>query len=213
MGIINSGANGPFRGKAGSVIGSAWKKTNYIKGHPKPYSNKGNPSAAQFLQQRKFKMLITFFTPLSSALEIGFASLLSRSSARNAAFRYNYDQAFDSDTDGNPKLNYAAIQLSHGSLLSPGRERAIWVAEGLEVSWNTKTYGLNGSLDDEVHVITYSEQNNTFVSDEATPLRYQGKTLVRKEFMAAGTIHIWLFLYDRQAKRASPTTYLSIQLD
>ncbi|MFB2118987.1 hypothetical protein [Parapedobacter sp. 2B3] len=32
MGIIKKGINGPFKGKAGSVVGSSWKKIDYIKG-------------------------------------------------------------------------------------------------------------------------------------------------------------------------------------
>lgn len=35
MGTIRQGANGSFRGKAGSVIGSSWKGIDYIKGLPK----------------------------------------------------------------------------------------------------------------------------------------------------------------------------------
>jgi len=213
MGIIKKGANGAFRGKAGSVIGSGWKKIDYIKGRPKPYKNKGNPSETQMKQQEKFALLNNFLAPLSSVLQIGFASFLTRSTARNAAFRYNYDHAFLSSDDNKLTLNYAALQFSRGSLFSAGGEKATLTTDGIQVTWNTKTYGLSGSMDDEVHVFAYYEHQDYLKSDESTPLRYQGETFIENKALPGEPVHIWMFLADSQHKRISPTTYLFIQND
>lgn len=213
MGIIKKGANGAFRGKAGSVIGSGWKKIDYIKGRPRTYKNKGNPSETQMKQQEKFALLNNFLAPLRNLLKIGFANYLAQSTPRNAAFRYNFDHAFLSSDDNKFSLNYAALQFSRGSLFSAGGEKAILTTEGIQVTWNIKTYGLSGSMDDEVHVFAYFEQQDSLKSDEQTPLRYQGETFIEQQAQKGEPVHIWMFMADSQHKRISPTTYLFIQND
>ncbi|GAA4802142.1 hypothetical protein GCM10023231_33850 [Olivibacter ginsenosidimutans] len=214
MGIINQGINGSFRGKAGSVIGSGWKKIDYIKGRPRRYKNKGNPSAAQSLQQKKFTLLNQFFKPVSHILTIGFGSALQKSTARNAAFRYNYDHAFLFAGE-EPSLNYSALKFSHGSLFPPGQEKAVMLNGEIKITWNTKTYGLSGGLDDEVHIILYIPSIDQFVLVRPTALRYSGEaSFAMENFGEKGElIHLWMFLCDSQRKRVSPTVYLAVQHD
>lgn len=210
MGIINKGANGPFRGKAGSIIGSGWKKVDYIKGMPRRYKNKGNPSEAQLLHHKKFALLNNFLAPISLLLDIGFGNFLGKSTSRNAAFQYNYDHAFVLDENGEPSLNYSLIQLSRGSLFPAGAEKAELINNQIKLTWNTKTYGISGELDDEVHAIAYLPSEGYFLSDECVPLRYQGETFIVNEAQKGETIHLWLFFADKQHKKVSPTVYLSL---
>lgn len=212
MGIINKGANGPFRGKAGSIIGSGWKKVDYIKGMPRRYKNKGNPSEAQLLHHKKFALLNNFLIPISPLLDIGFGNSNGKSTSRNVAFQHNYDHAFVVDKNGEPSLNYSLIQLSKGSLFPAGAEKAELVENRIKLTWNTKTYGLSGELDDEVHAIAYVPSQKYFRSDEGTSLRYQGETFING-VQGGETIHLWLFFADKQHKKVSPTVYLSLLND
>jgi len=214
MGIINNGANGPFRGKAGSVIGSGWKKVNYIKGMPRAYKNKGNPSESQLLQHKKFALLNNFFIPISSLLDIGFGNFQRKSTSRNVAFQHNYDHAFVLNDSGEPELNYSALQLSRGSLFPAGVEKAELIANRVRVTWSTKTYGLSGELDDRAHVLAYIPSTEFFFSDESNPLRYQGETFLSlNEAKRGEIIHLWLFFSDNQHKKVSPTVYLNVLND
>jgi hypothetical protein len=212
MAIINKGANGPFRGKAGSIIGSGWKKVDYIKGMPRRYKNKGNPSEAQRLHHKKFALLNNFLIPISSLLDIGFGNFLGKSTSRNAAFQYNYDQAFMLDENGELSLDYSHIQLSRGSLFAAGAEKAELINNQVKLTWNTKTYGISGELDDEVHAVAYIPSTGYFLSDECVPLRYQGETFINGA-QEGETIHLWLFFADKQHKKISPTVYLSLLND
>ncbi|QNL52317.1 hypothetical protein H8S90_12530 [Olivibacter sp. SDN3] len=214
MGILNKGANGPFRGKTGSVIGSGWKKIDYIKGLPRSYKNKGKPSVEQQFQQQKFQLLNSFLSFITPVLKIGFQAFLSKATARNIAFQYNYEHAFIQDETGEPALNYAALRLSHGSLFSAGAENAEWVENSIRVSWDPKTYGISGALDDEAHMLCYFANANFFKSPENLVRRHHGEAQIpdvsQEEFQSA---HIWLFFSDNQRKRVSSTVYLPTTKD
>lgn len=211
MGTYKRGANGPFSGKTGSIIGSRWRGIDYIKGYPKTYKNKGKPSEEQILHYKKFKLLNNFFINLSSVLNIGFGNYLSRSTARNIAFQQNFDRAFLMDENKEPTLSYSKIQFSRGTLFTTGAEKLAFVDGGqLKVTWNPKTYGLSGALDDEVYILCYTESSDQFNSPDNTPLRYQGETMIGYEALEGELIHVWMFLSDSQRKRVSSTKYLSI---
>lgn len=211
MGVYNNGVNGPFSGKTGSIIGSRWRGVDYIKGFPRRYKNKGKPSDQQQLHYKKFNMLNEFLRPIRALLKIGFGNYLKKLTAQNAAFQYNFDRAFLVDEHGEPTLNYSALQLSRGSLFSAGAEKVEWVRpRQIRVSWNPKTYGLSGSLDDEVHILCYTAQNKQIATPDNRILRHQGEVYLSCGALEDEVIHVWLFFSDSQQKMISPTTYLSI---
>ncbi len=209
MGKIEEGINGPFRGKAGSVIGSSWRKINYIKGLPR-FKNKRKPSPQQALQRKKFARLNRFLDPLSKILEIGFRQFTSRATGRNAAFSYNYDHAFTDDGE-NITLNYSALQFSHGSLFTAGDEKA-WLAEStLHVTWDPNTYGMGRSMDDAAFLTLYEETMGVFRSNR-TAIRHDGGVQITDGLLQLHPLrlHLWLFFVDKTGKRVSKTVYVPI---
>lgn len=211
MGIINKGANGPFRGKTGSVVGSGWKKIDYIKGLPRRYKNKGKPSTEQELQRKKFHLLNSFLAPLTPITKIGFQSFLSKATARNIAFQYNYDHAFTLSETGEPQLNYPALQFSHGSLFCAGAEKAEWIDKRIKISWNPKTYHISGELDDEAHIICYFPDKHFFANITSNRRRHHGEAHTDDlPPLLKASAHIWLFFSDSRRKRVSRSIYLSL---
>lgn len=209
MAVLKGGVNGPFSGRVGSVVGSSWRKINYIKGFRRIKDIKPVPSAKQAVQQQKFKLLNSFFMYMEEMLGIGFGQYTDRCTARNAAFRYNYDHAFVMD-DGELKLNYAKLAFSRGALYTAGAEKA-WPANGeIKVSWNTKTYGVDGQLDDVGYAIAYFPRFDLFEGSHA--LRHVGEVTFTffKEFVPGDELHIWLFFADSKKKRASRTVYIPL---
>lgn len=210
MGIIEKGINGPFKGKAGSVVGSSWKKISYIKGLQRKKGVKRTPSPDQATQQEKFKALNRFFSPLARILEVGFRQYLAKATGVNMAFSMNYDHAFLPAGDS-MVLNYSALQLSHGSLFTAGAEKA-WVDNGkITVTWHTKTYGMGGALDDVAYAIAYSASTDIFFSDEHRATRHEG--IVHIDLIGEvpdGNLHVWLFFADKAGKRVSKTVYIPL---
>ena len=209
MGIIEKGINGPFRGKAGSVIGSSWKKINYIKGLHR-FKNRRPPSEEQVIQRQKFQLLNDFLRRIKHPLSIGFGQFTSKATAVNAAFSHNFDDAFS--VDGNDiVLNYPALKLSSGSLCTAGTEKAWIEGGGIRISWNAKTYGMGGEMDDVAYAIVYSPSIDVFFSNWSQATRHDGATYV--DFLneeVGDELHIWLFFTDKQRKRVSKSIYIPL---
>lgn len=213
MGIIQKGINGPFKGKAGSVVGSSWKKISYIKGLQRKKGVKRKPSPEQAIQQQRFKLLIKFLQPLSKFLNIGLKPFLAKATGVNAAFSLNYDHAFLVDGD-HTSLNYEAMQFSHGSLSTAGAEKARYENGLVTVTWHTKTYGMGGEMDDIANVLVYCPETDQFFANEPDVTRHDGIAVIDLIGDKCTTgIHTWIFFVDKQQKRASPTVYIPLSAD
>jgi len=209
MATIKNGIIGPFSGRVGSVVGSRWRKIPYIKGNARDYSNKGKPSEKQLAHYKKFGLLNQFLAKVPAVLEVGFGNFTQKRTGCNAAFQYNFDHAFIEDEQGEPVLNYPALQFSRGALAPAGGEKAVMEDGHIKISWNTKTYGLGGAMDDELHILVCEPDDDRFGGTVNRSQRYKGETSISWD-PSGGPIHIWLFWSDSSRKKVSPTVYLSI---
>src|SRR5690606_1555976 len=210
MGIIKKGINGPFKGKAGAVVGSSWKKIDYIKGLQRKKGTKRKPSPEQAIQQERFKLLNDFLRPLSAILEVSLKPLMARATGVNAAFILNYDHAFLVDGE-HTSLNYEAMQFSHGSLYTAGEEKA-WVENGhVTVTWHTEIYGMGGEMDDTAHVLVYCPETDQFYGSGPDVTRRDGIAIIDLiGDKCNAELHTWIFFIDKPQKRASPTVYIPL---
>jgi len=208
MGVFKKGINGPFSGKTGSIIGSKWKSIHYMKGLPRVRAHR-KASAEQLVQRQKFKLLLDFFTPMQQLLKIGFQQFLNRNTAINAAMKFNYDQALYEE-EGEIRLDYSKVQLSHGALFTAGAEKAVLLPEGLKITWNTKTYGISGNMDDRVFVACYIQLEDWVSADSV--LREDGEIFMElSEKEMQSILHVWIFLSNAQGGQASKTVYIPIE--
>ncbi|MDH5826423.1 DUF6266 family protein [Sphingobacterium faecium] len=213
MGTIVNGANGGFKGKAGSVIGSSWKSINYIKGL---YKKRSKPaSEAQQVQQEKFKILMRFLLPVNFFLKIGFGRKNANTlTPMNAAFQFNINRAI---TGVYPafELDYSKVSIADGSLYGAGTVAVVHNAGELTFSWGTgdsdtfDTYG-----DDLVYVLAYHPEKDEFMSTPAPSTRADGEvTFTVSDHLQTGSVHTWLFLSNRSKTKVSRSVYLGeIQL-
>ncbi len=210
MGIIKKGINGPFKGKAGAVVGSSWKKIDYIKGLQRKKGTKRKPSPEQAIQQERFKLLNDFLRPLSAILEVSLKPLMARATGVNAAFSLNYDHAFLVDGEYT-SLNYEAMQFSHGSLYTAGEEKA-WLENGhVTVTWHTEISGMGGEMDDTAHVWVYCPETDQFYGSGPDVTRRDGIAIIDLiGDKCTAELHTWIFFIDKPQKRASPTVYIPL---
>ncbi|RKF31909.1 hypothetical protein BCY89_17320 [Sphingobacterium siyangense] len=213
MGTIVNGANGGFKGKAGSIIGSSWKSINYIKGL---YKKRTKPaSEAQLIQQEKFRTLMRFLLPINVFLKIGFGGKnTEKVTPMNTAFQFNQKMAI---TGVYPdfSLDYAKISISDGGLYGGGTVSASFDSGELIFTWSTgasETFETFG--DDLVYVLAYHPEKDEFISTPAPSTRSTGMvTFLVPDHLATGSVHTWLFLSNRSKTRVSKSVYLGeIQL-
>ncbi|GGG75836.1 hypothetical protein GCM10007415_04340 [Parapedobacter pyrenivorans] len=208
MAILKDGINGPFSGKVGSVVGSSWRKINYIKGFRRIKETKPEPSPKQAAQHRRFKLLNGFLRPVAEILETGFGQFTGRSTAVNAAFSHNYGHAFRMDGD-DLTLNYRELAFSRGTLYTAGAERAWLENGGIRVRWDPRTYGVGGEMDDVGHAIAHHPESGLFFGGNAQ--RHAGEVAFSFNGHASGgEFHVWLFFADSRGKRASRTVYIPL---
>ncbi|MGK6352210.1 DUF6266 family protein [Parapedobacter sp. DT-150] len=118
MGVIRRGANGGFKGKAGSVVGSSWKSIDYIKGL---YKKRTKPATEeQLMQQTKFTLLMRFLLPLKVFVRVGYGQ-------RKTDTHTPMNVAFQDNNMHGPKVFY---HLSSNQCMILRRNWAFCVAPG-----------------------------------------------------------------------------------
>ncbi|WP_294186638.1 DUF6266 family protein [uncultured Sphingobacterium sp.] len=208
MGTIVHGANGGFKGKAGSVIGSSWKSINYIKGL---YKKRSKPaSEAQLMQQEKFKTLMRFLLPINFFLKIGFGlKNTEKLTPINAAFQFNVNKAI-TGVYPNYALDYGNISIADGGLYGGGTVAVSYDSGELTYSWSTggsdvfETFG-----DDLVYVLAYHPEKDEFISSTKPSTRETGVvSFMVPDHLTTGSVHTWLFLSNRSKTKVSKSVYL-----
>ncbi|WP_134089168.1 DUF6266 family protein [Olivibacter sp. XZL3] len=207
MGTIRNGANGGFKGKAGSVIGSSWKSINYIKGL---YKKRSKPaSEEQLMQQAKFALITAFLFPIKALLRIGFGlKRASTNTGMNMALKANIGEAVVG-TYPDYRLDYSKIKLSAGGLFTAGSETISRTGTELTVAWNTTVNAVSGNSDDSVYIVVYHPASEQFLTTESVPLRSDGEATINiPAHINAGEGHAWIFYAERKAKEVSKSIYL-----
>ena len=113
MGTIKQGILGGFNGKVGTVIGSSWKGTAYMKGRAQHVKNPR--TAGQVYQREALKILALALKPISSTLNLTFKKSANKMSGYNKAVSVNYKAAIY-EAGGEPHFNYERLILSQGTL-------------------------------------------------------------------------------------------------
>ncbi|MFD2556904.1 DUF6266 family protein [Sphingobacterium tabacisoli] len=208
MGTIRNGANGGFKGKAGSVIGSSWKNVDYIKGL---YKKRTKPSSPEQLeQQARFKLITSFLNPIVPMLRIGFGQLQAdRNTPANVALAMNINRAV-AGSYPDFTLDYPNIRISEGNYLGGGTTAASVTGGQLTVTWSTLLNTMADTRpDDTVYILLYQPDIEEFFTPAQLPTRQDGQ--IEEELPAhflGGKGHVWLFFSDRKAKKVSRSSYL-----
>jgi len=207
MGVIRRGANGGFKGKAGSVIGSSWKSIEYIKGL---YKKRTKPATEeQLMQQARFTLLMRFLLPLAPFLRIGYGMRrVETHTSMNVAFKDNINRVI---TGNYPdyELDYGQIRIAEG-YSAGGAVSASVVDGGLTVTWDTTLSKLyKQEADDAVYIVLYHPGIDQFMTTPEPPQRADGTaTITLPAHFQTGAGHVWLFTASRKDKNVSKSVYL-----
>ena len=204
MGVLKNGPNGGFSGKAGSVIGSSWKKVEYIKGLPK--LRKSPPKANEIKNRTKFALMQEWLGNLRIFFTLGLLNYSNRMTAFNAAISLNKNAIhFDGEQ---LQIDYPSIILSHGNLAAP-EEPVLTISNGLiDLRWKSRN-GKQSRDHDELLFACYSEElKQAFFNVGSTSRGTQMLvTELPQEFMGK-TIEVYMAFCSRDRKRASMSRYM-----
>lgn len=214
MGTIRNGANGAFKGKAGSVIGSSWKSIDYIKGL---YKKRTKPATEeQLIQQAKFTVLMRFLLPITPFLRIGYGQKRAdKATPVNMAFKENLSTAV-AGMYPNFILDYSMLRISDGSYGSGGSQTVVAASGVITLTWDTELSTLYGTqADDLVYILLYQPTIDEFLSAPTPPMRADGTVSITiPNHFLGGAAHVWTFFADRKGNKVSKSSYLGeVNLD
>lgn len=206
MGTIRNGGNGAFSGKAGSFIGSSWRDINYIKGLPK-LSTKPK-SQKQLEQQARFALAVRFLLPVKRQLNIGFGKVKQgRATSYNTALQQILSNAI---TGVYPdfEIDYPKVSFSHGSLSEPTAVTVVPGPAELMISWDSQVIVTNGYSDDQLTVLVYDAESNTYVMGPPNISRsLEEVTVALPAHWLGRTVHIYMYYISKETGELSATFY------
>ncbi|WP_256005824.1 DUF6266 family protein [Pedobacter deserti] len=159
MGILHSGPFGGISGKTGPLVGRRQKHKNVITGLHH-WVNR-NATAEQMVYQAKLRLLMSFLTPITPLINIGFRGFRKGNTAINAAFRFNFDRVF-SDQGSQPHLKYEALVYSRGNIYGPLLPSVEPASGGLLFSWKDEPSNPYCYREDSGTFVVYNAKRNVF---------------------------------------------------
>jgi hypothetical protein len=186
MAVIRSGVLGNTRGKVAGVVGSQWKKTNYIREYVKP----ANPDTA--LQQTirgQWRDCVAFCKHIVGPVFNAYTDRFLKGMSGFNFFMKRWVGVFD----GSP--TFAAIKLTEGKLSPPDNLTVTYnTADGATVLAFDKNLGNNGSDTDKIFWAIYDETNDQWYFADAEVVRSgEGDTQTLPTGLTAGDLHCWLW--------------------
>jgi hypothetical protein len=168
MGRISQRVLGGFSGKIGNVVGSSWKRIDYMRIKP---SSVVNPRTVDQVDQRtKFTAALQFLQPLKDFVKVGYKSYANKMTEFNSEMSYTLANAI---TVVSPDflVDFSCALLSRGSLLGALNPLASSTVEGsVSVTWDDNTFNGTTAANDKSLIALYNttKGESIFTLDGAT---------------------------------------------
>ena len=209
MAKIPQGITGPIHGTIGSIVGSKWRSTPYIKS--KAEKSDKPRSAKQIASQEKFKFLQNFLATFRPYFIVGFQNESIYCSEWNSAFSANHHAVTGVFPDFN--IDYRQVKLSSGLL--PGLQNpeiSFPDQRTLQLKWQFVD-GQMISWDDQVTVVVYSaERQSAYGMVTAIGRAAKSLSMPIDPRIIGQEIHVFIYLSTVNRRVISNTQYLGKHL-
>jgi hypothetical protein len=206
MGIQKSGILGPFRNKVGAVVGRRHRGQDLMTGLPRK-SNK--PATAKQLEaQHLFGLLNSFLSSIDQLVNIGFKAFVKNNSPVNAAFAYNYDQAFVKE-DGQYRINYPKLVYSRGHMVTPEGAQVSSDAGKITFSWLPQTQSAYCQHTDQASFLAYHPVKEKVMILRGAVNRYAQSFVMEMPANYAGdAVHCYMSFASADGKLQGDSLYI-----
>lgn len=214
MGTLIKGINGHISGKVGDVVYSSWRGESYIKSKPKTSNEPTAPAVAprrresekQLAQQAKFALAVRFLHPVKEVLNIGFRQQHRPATGYNLAIKHTLEQVIIGQYP-NYVINYSKVQYSNGPWCRPEGIKLIGGTGCLVIIWHGDGYRFNSFGDDQVYILVYEPDTNTYLQGPVGVHRMQEAAIIAiPETFKGKILHTFLFCVSRNGQ-VSDTVY------
>ena len=210
MAIYESGINGPFKGKVGSVVSYQWRGIWVMRSAPKVSTKER--SLKQLANQEKMSLILKLLQRMIDYIRKGYhlEGEKRRMSAFNAAMSYNKKHAIKGEYP-NFEIDYEKLRFSEGDLEGAKNLQLMRFEDYIELTWDAKSEG-NGEYDDQVMalLIPDEEVKNLQFGEISGAQRKDGKQRIYLELKALKnyTFNCYFAFISDDRSRVSDSVYV-----
>ena len=202
MARLINGINGPFIGKAGSVIGYTVNGVGYMKGLYKKRTKA--PKPGEILNRKKFAAAHAWLRPITEFVRVGFKGYDQRFQGFVAAKSWLMKNCIEV-IDDEIRIDPALVKISSGDLPLPENIQCSLQAENtFRISWTPAWE--RGFLSDQAMVMAYDQKHSPYGVIYGSD-RTVGEVLVPVD-PSAKPYHVYLAFIAADRSRQSDTVYL-----
>lgn len=191
MAKLPNGILGPASGSIGPVICYNYRGKECMRSRPKKSKRKATP--AQLKQQKKFKLLHAFLSPLSQTTDLYFGHKSGTRSRTNMALSHHLLHAI-SENDNNVAIDYAQVVIAKGYLPSATITEMVISDEQLRIQWvpNGGRDLANDSDKVVIVVLSQAEKSFFFPAKESTRSAGEFTTPLPEDWKSKDNV-VWFF--------------------
>jgi hypothetical protein len=194
-----------FSGKVGDVIG--YVKNGKQMTRSLPRKSRVPRSAAQKLQQNKFKLIIQFLQPLKLLLNETLKNVGVNKTTFNLAHSYNILNSVLNNAT-RLKIDYSRVMLVKGLLPVAGKIAAKSSSAGeLEFEWTRNTKNTIVHNPDSVWVAVYCEELKKWKYDPCIAQRKNRRCILNVKEFSGKRVHTYIGFYSADRKHFSDSQY------
>ena len=209
MANISKGILGGFSGKVGTIVGANYRGKDIIRSVPKKSGRK--PTELQLLQQKKFRLVVSFLQPLKPIQSKYFGMSSGVKSKANLAASYMLNNAL-LVVANEPELVFNKILITKGELAGFQNQVATpAVGRIMNFTWDDNSLQGNGNATDVMNVVSYSEDQQVFEVFQGVATSADGTAQITlPNYFGGLDIHFWIYFNNAEQKLACNSPYLGL---
>ncbi|MBV9962258.1 MAG: hypothetical protein JO072_08430 [Parafilimonas sp.] len=199
-----SGILGAIDGSVGTVTGSRWKETTYIRLRNR--KRRGTSSAKQIDVQLRFILVQRFLQTMNSLLKLTFKKYAAEMTEFNAAFSYNFHNAITGRTP-DYEIDFTKALVSRGEL--PNAIAPAATAEGAVVyfRWEDNTGSNTAKATDNAVMVVYCKNLNQTIYTTNVGTRADKAAQINAASFKGETVETWLAFLSEDGAEASNSLF------
>ena len=206
MGKLLNGFNGPFSGKAGSMIGYVINGQGYIKGHYKARTK--DVSEKELFNRKKFAVAQAWLKPLTPLLRGGFKNYRPTFQGFAAAKSYLMKNALS--VEGSEiKIDPSKVMVAVGSMSHPREVHFTIEEQSIRFTWDTKCIN-DQDPSDQATILAYDLKAAWPYGEIYGPSRSAGQYLMKfqEDHMPESPLLLYFAFFSTDRRKWSDSLFL-----
>ena len=207
MGILRSGILGPLQNTTGAVVTKIVNGQNISTGKYRISEKRKEGSEKQNVNRANFTLLNDFLKDIQDLVEQGFKKRQKKQSAINAAYQYNYADAFLGEGE-NVVLDYPKIVYSIGNVEPPESPVLSSSNGNIIVSWYDMPQSKFCQYSDLGSLLIYDQTGDECATYCGYCKRGSLEVVLKLETWEGKEVHCFMNFDSADGKRQGQSVYL-----